>query len=683
MYSTIGVTSSQGNYYLYDFLKKEFMPCHPLIHLCYQLDEKEMLESLPKTIDESGHVLTEKYDQDTIEYYRNRYLSLKMRNYFSYIYKEPFAKYSAQSVMESISNINDVVFEVTDGCNLKCKYCINGCLYNTHPSTENRQMSFDAVKSTLDYLHPLWSSDLNKSSHQEITVGFYGGEPLINFSLIKKSVEYCNSLKLENHSFKYNMTTNATLLDKYIDFLVENDFRITISLDGTEWGQSYRTFHNGKNSFEKVYSVLKEIQKAHPDFWEEKISFNSVLHNRNTVAETHQFIYEEFGKIPEIHLMNDSYLKSKVLCSKTDKIESIVRPLLELDNLYGIGLCDSDLKDDGISNLISDPRQQYMADLLPFTEVNPVVIPPVMKCHADQRSEMQETEVMPLLNTLTFYLNGTCQQECVHCKDYLHQFSFCYKNNEELDFAKVKDLLHKVLVTTPTLKLNFNGGNIFRYTQINELLAHLHQTQTKSNIYVHYLNWDFSFYNQLTLCNIFTHIDVIFPVDWNLIKDISIQHKDRPERIKFRFVVENEEEFEILQYKIEELGLEKFSVVPFYNGHNISFFEKCIYIREDDLSEDMPDKRDIYKRQLINLNDMGKLFISSDGQYFSNMNFPALGRTTEHITQIISKEWNKGKVWKRTRKEKPCTECVYQYLCPSPSNYELVMNKPNLCNIKE
>lgn len=306
MYSTICVTSSQGNYYLYDFLKKEFMPCHPLIHLCYQLDEKEMLESLPKTIDESGHVLTEKYDQDTIEYYRNRYLSLKMRNYFSYIYKEPFAKYSAQSVMESISNINDVVFEVTDGCNLKCKYCINGCLYNTHPSTENRQMSFDAVKSTLDYLHPLWSSDLNKSSHQEITVGFYGGEPLINFSLIKKSVEYCNSLKLENHSFKYNMTTNATLLDKYIDFLVENDFRITISLDGTEWGQSYRTFHNGKNSFEKVYSVLKEIQKAHPDFWEEKISFNSVLHNRNTVAETHQFIYEEFGKIPEIHPMNDS-----------------------------------------------------------------------------------------------------------------------------------------------------------------------------------------------------------------------------------------------------------------------------------------------------------------------------------------------------------------------------------------
>lgn len=392
------------------------------------------------------------------------------------------------------------------------------------------------------------------------------------------------------------------------------------------------------------------------------------------------FIFSKGDKV----LFYDSDLKSKVLCNKNDKIESLVCSLLELDNLYGMGLANSDLEDDEVSKLIKNLREQYMADLLPFAGVNPpVVIPPVMKCHADQRSEMQETEVMPLLNELTFYLNGACLQECVHCKDYLHQLGFCYKNKEELKFREVKDLLHKVLATTPTLKLNFMGGNIFCYTKINELLTHLYQTQTKSNIYVHYLNWDSSFYNQLALCNIYTHIDVTFPVDWNIIKDISIQHEGRPKRIKFRFVVENEEEFEILQYKIQELGIERFSIVPFYNNHNYTFFEKYVYTTEEDLSNDMPSKNDIYKRQLINLNDMGKLIISSDGYYFSNMNFPALGKTTEPIAQIISKEWNRGKVWKRIRKETPCTECLYQYLCPSPSNYELILNRPNLCNIKE
>lgn len=391
------------------------------------------------------------------------------------------------------------------------------------------------------------------------------------------------------------------------------------------------------------------------------------------------FIFSRGDKV----LFYDSDLKSKVLCNKTDKIESLIQSLLELDNMYGMGLNDSDLKDNEMSELIKCLREQFMADLLPFSGVNPVVIPPVMKCHADQRSVMQETEVMPLLNELTFYLNGTCLQKCVHCKDYLHQFSFCCKNKEELNIREVKGLLHKVLATTPTLKLNFNGGNIFRYTQINELLTHLHQTQTKSNIYVHYLNWDFSFYNQLASCNIFTHIYVTFPVDWEKIKEISIQHKNSSERIKFRFVVENEEEFEVVQYKIDKEGIEKFSIAPYYNNHNISFFKKYVFTEEEELSEDMPCKRDIYKRQLINLNDMGKLIISSDGYYFSNMNFSALGKTTDPVAQIISNEWNKGKAWKRIRQEKPCSECVYQYLCPSPSNYELILNRPNLCNIKE
>lgn len=306
MHSTICVTSSRGNHYLYDFLKKEFMPCHPLIHLCSRLDRINQLDTLPSSTDETGHIVKEKYSQDTIEYYNKKYFLLKSRNYFSHIRKEPFAKYCAESIKETLSNIGSIVFEVTDACNLKCSYCINGDLYNFHTPTKNRKLAFETVKATIDYLYPLWLSELNKSSNQEITVGFYGGEPLLNFSLIKKSVEYCNRLQLKNRSFKFNMTTNATLLDKYIDFLVENNFRITISLDGTKQGQSYRTFHDGKNSFDKVYPILKKVQKDYPDFWKKNISFNSVLHNRNSVEEIHRFIYEEFGIVPEIHSMNNS-----------------------------------------------------------------------------------------------------------------------------------------------------------------------------------------------------------------------------------------------------------------------------------------------------------------------------------------------------------------------------------------
>ena len=52
--------------------------------------------------------------------------------------------------------------------------------------------------------------------------GFYGGEPLLNMNLIKQIIEYIDSLpKIENTYFIYNMTTNALLLDKYMNFIVE------------------------------------------------------------------------------------------------------------------------------------------------------------------------------------------------------------------------------------------------------------------------------------------------------------------------------------------------------------------------------------------------------------------------------------------------------------------------------
>lgn len=319
MYSTICFTSSRGNHYLYDFIKKEFMPCHPLIHLYNQLDRENRLDTFPSTTNEAKAFLTNIYNQSTIEYYKKKYLSLKARNYFSRLQKEPFTQYNSQDIKEVLSNVGSIVFEITNACNLKCAYCINGCLYNSQTTTENNYLSFDTVKSSIDYLYPLWSSELNKSSHQEIIVGFYGGEPLLNFSLIKKSVEYCNSLKLRNRSFKFNMTTNATLLDKHIDYLVKNNFRLTISLDGDQLGQSYRTFHNGRNSFDRVYFILKDIQKEYPEFWKENISFNSVLHNRNSVEGTHQFIYEEFGIVPEIHSINNS----GVLPEKMDEFNKI------------------------------------------------------------------------------------------------------------------------------------------------------------------------------------------------------------------------------------------------------------------------------------------------------------------------------------------------------------------------
>lgn len=311
MNSTVIVKSARKNIYMYDFLKKELKPCHPIVYYCYLLDRKCQLntDNLKNNIEieyEKNH-----YSMQDIKYYLDKYLHYKKLGYFSSFNKQDFIQYKSNDVIESISNVKNLVFEVTDACNLKCKYCAYGEFYNDYDERKNRMMSFTTVKTVLNYLLPYWVSKANKSSLQIISIGFYGGEPLLNFNLIKKTVEYCNRLDLQTRQFQYTMTTNATLIDKYISFLVENNFHLTISIDGSEFNHSYRIYHNKKDSFQKVFSNIKMIQEDYPEYFKKYVSFNSVLHNRNSVEEIHNFIYKEFQKIPEIHSVNDSGIKKE------------------------------------------------------------------------------------------------------------------------------------------------------------------------------------------------------------------------------------------------------------------------------------------------------------------------------------------------------------------------------------
>ncbi|MCL2413707.1 MAG: hypothetical protein FWC94_00425 [Bacteroidales bacterium] len=49
---------------------------------------------------------------------------------------------------------------------------------------------------------------------------------------------------------------------------------------------------------------------------------------------------------------------------------------------------------------------------------------------------------------------------------------------------------------------------------------------------------------------------------------------------------------------------------------------------------------------------------------------------------LLYKELDENTAWRKTRTEKPCSECLYQYLCPPPSNYEFAIGKFNLCTAK-
>lgn len=183
------------------------------------------------------------------------------------------ADYSSQLLKENLANLRQLLIEVTDGCNLACKYCGYGDLYSNYDKRENKKQSFNNVKALIDYLYRYWNSPSNISYENKISIGFYGGEPLLNFELIKEIIDYVETLQLSSLKFVYNMTTNAVLLNKYMDFLVEHDFHLLLSLDGDKRNDSYRVTKNGSSSFDMVVSNILRLKEKYPDFFESNVSF--------------------------------------------------------------------------------------------------------------------------------------------------------------------------------------------------------------------------------------------------------------------------------------------------------------------------------------------------------------------------------------------------------------------------
>ncbi|MEG2015082.1 MAG: 4Fe-4S cluster-binding domain-containing protein, partial [Clostridia bacterium] len=121
--------------------------------------------------------------------------------------------------------IKSMCLHLSHDCNLRCKYCFadEGAY---HGKREN--MPFEVCRNAIDFLIS------NSGKRRNLEVDFFGGEPLINFDVLKQTVEYAESeAKKYNKFFKFTTTTNGVLLSKEVsDYLNEKMDNVVLSLDG-------------------------------------------------------------------------------------------------------------------------------------------------------------------------------------------------------------------------------------------------------------------------------------------------------------------------------------------------------------------------------------------------------------------------------------------------------------------
>lgn len=211
-------------------------------------------------------------------------------------------------IKNNLVNLKNIVFEVTEKCNLKCKYCgLSERLYEKYDVRKYRDMPFQKAKLMIDYLLDIWKDNLVADMNLPFIVSFYGGEPLLNMPLINDIIDYIEQSNIVGRKIHYAMTTNAMLLDKYMDFLVDKNFNLAISLDGDEVSQSYRIDHVGKNSYNQVIQNVRLLQQTYPEYFnKQQVTFISVLHNRNDVGPLLDFFKSNFDKEPLINPLSSN-----------------------------------------------------------------------------------------------------------------------------------------------------------------------------------------------------------------------------------------------------------------------------------------------------------------------------------------------------------------------------------------
>jgi uncharacterized protein len=159
--------------------------------------------------------------------------------------------------------LTTLVMNVTSKCNLACTYCYEygeDRIVDVATKALPRFMSEETARQSVDLLFD------RAGANRVVHVNFFGGETLLNFEVLKRSVVYAREkAEVAGKRVEFSITTNGTLLKpEIIEWLAENAITVTISIDGPKEAQDrFRVFHNGKGSYEVMLPKVRELLQRH------------------------------------------------------------------------------------------------------------------------------------------------------------------------------------------------------------------------------------------------------------------------------------------------------------------------------------------------------------------------------------------------------------------------------------
>lgn len=223
-------------------------------------------------------------------------------------------------VLKSKNNVvKALCLHVAHTCNLNCSYCFAS---QGKYQGEKALMSFEVGKAALDFLIK------NSGTRKNLEVDFFGGEPLMNWQVVKDLVAYARSIEKENNkNFRFTLTTNGMLLDNEVtEFCNRVMDNVVLSLDGRkEVHDHLRKDYQGCGSYDVIVPKFQEFVKKRGD----KSYYMRGTYTHNNVDFTNDIFHMADLGFSELSM-------EPVVCAPTDPYALTEADLPELFRQYEI-----------------------------------------------------------------------------------------------------------------------------------------------------------------------------------------------------------------------------------------------------------------------------------------------------------------------------------------------------------
>ncbi|MCL2052366.1 MAG: Cys-rich peptide radical SAM maturase CcpM [Lachnospiraceae bacterium] len=226
------------------------------------------------------------------------------------VMKHPLTDYVNTLVDRSVDMIT---LQLTQNCNLRCSYCVYSEMNNDKQrSHSSKIMSLTTAKKAIDFLA------MRSIDSEKVNVGFYGGEPLLEFELLQAVVSYAEEV-FSGKTLTFNITVNGTLLSPaVIEYCIEKNIAIMISIDGPKdiHDANRRFAADGRGSFDSIMCNINYFKLNYPDRLD-KIMLSMVIDPQNEFDDINAISENEFLKDVTIRasLIDDIYNTEKITFS--------------------------------------------------------------------------------------------------------------------------------------------------------------------------------------------------------------------------------------------------------------------------------------------------------------------------------------------------------------------------------